>query len=168
MSLSIIIGDFAIWSMGSGLRTAVDRVRCTSDTPSGPRPGKAKVPRLQPRNFAGRRFLPRLRKTISTGTQIDSASAQSLRGSQRRLMQFTGDFADVLWNGITGQTPPQFLNNAASRLLSDFKVGSAADAVELVQVIGDHSQIDQTFAQRGLGLGRVVDVLQQHGLIQDR
>ena len=48
----------------------------------------------------------------------------------------------------------------------DFEVGGAADAVELVEVVRRDADVDEPLAQVALGVDRVVDAAQQHGLVE--
>ena len=47
-----------------------------------------------------------------------------------------------------------------------FEMGGTGDAVELMQVVGHHAQIDEPLAKRGLRFDRIVDSRQEHGLVQ--
>ena len=49
-----------------------------------------------------------------------------------------------------------------------FEMCRARDAVELMQVVGQHAEIDQSLAKRGLGIDRIIDAGQEHGLVQQQ
>lgn len=58
-------------------------------------------------------------------------------------------FLHIAWNGISGEAGAEFFHHLAATVDGHLEVGGACNAVELVQVIGQHPQIDELFAERG-------------------
>src|SRR5690606_4360179 len=78
-----------------------------------------------------------------------------------------GLFLDVLGDGVTGEAAAEFGHDLAPAFYWNLEVGGAADAIELVQVVGRHADVDQPEAELLLGGDRVVDAAEQDRLVQN-
>ena len=78
------------------------------------------------------------------------------------------DFLNVSGDCIAWQSLLQLFDQFASCGGTHFKVGGTVNAIQLMQVIGDHTGIDQPFTEVFERLDTIIDPAQQHGLIQSR
>lgn len=59
-----------------------------------------------------------------------------------------------------------FLQQGLDQMFSHFECMSTIYSVEQMQVIGQHTLLEELLCQVALGIDRVVDIFQQYGLIQ--
>ena len=84
----------------------------------------------------------------------------------RRFALFAGDFADQLWYEITGELGADLRDEFAGAFVADFKVGDAFRMVELVQVVGEDSLLEEPAAQVFKSRSVVVHAFQKNALVQ--
>ena len=58
---------------------------------------------------------------------------------------------------VTWQPLPEFCNDLQPRGIIDFEMGGTTDSIELIQVVRDDSQIDQSLAEFVLNVDRVIN-----------
>ena len=79
-------------------------------------------------------------------------------------MELAGDFLHVLGDGVAGEAATHLGDDFTAAGDGDLEVGGAADAVELVQVVGRDAAFEAPTAQIALRVGRVVDAGQPRAI----
>ena len=84
-------------------------------------------------------------------------------------MEFARDFLNVFRNHVAGQIFAKPLDELNTLFHWDMKMCRSRNGVELMQVVGDHSAIDQSCTEVGQRVEAVINAAQQDALIeQDR
>ena len=69
---------------------------------------------------------------------------------------------------IAWQPPTEFRNDLNPCGVVDLKMCCSTYSVKLIQIVRDHSQVDESFAEFLLDLDGIVDSAQQHRLVECR
>ena len=85
----------------------------------------------------------------------------------RRLALFSGDFSHELGHLIAGELGADLRDEFSGAFVADFKMGNAFRVVELVQVVGEYTLLEQPAAQAFKCFGVIVHAFQKNALVQE-
>src|SRR5438046_2503006 len=80
----------------------------------------------------------------------DQSTGTPLHG---RLAGGAGYFPDQAGHEVAGQSSMQGVQQFPRTVVADFKMGSAGDAIELMQVVGQYADFEQSLGQGDQRLG---------------
>ena len=104
----------------------------------------------------------------SAELSLISVLLQSNRVRELELVGLSGNFLYISGNSVSWQATPHLRHDLETTFYGHVEMGSSLDGVELMQVVGHDTHVDELLAELDLYSGLVVDAPQQDRLVEKR